>query len=151
VKAAAGAKVQGAAEKEVIHLSCQEKIDYCQGAIDEVQGLGDRMQDERSALPVAQAQTGFADSVKRLQECIETLRFQQKAIAAFQERIKWMETFEAKANDKLKSKIKEKIESLKNEKKTLDTLNCTKNDLYTLFVERYQLYRLMYERVRSEQ
>ena len=35
------------------------------------------------------------------------MRFQQKVIAAFQERIKWMETFEAKANDKLKSKIRE--------------------------------------------
>lgn len=151
VKAAAGTKAQDTAEQEVIHLSCQEKIDYCQGAIDEVQGLGERMQDERSALPVVQTQTGFADSVKRLQECIEALRFQQRAITAFQERIKWMETFEGKANDKLKKNIKDKIESLKNEKKALDTLNCTKNDLYAFSVERHQLYGLMYERARSEQ
>ena len=35
VKTAAATKGQGATEQEVIHLSCQEKIDYCQGAIDE--------------------------------------------------------------------------------------------------------------------
>ena len=53
VKAAAGSKAQSGKEQEVIHLSCQEKIDYCQGAIDEAQSIGDKAIDDMSVLAPA--------------------------------------------------------------------------------------------------
>lgn len=66
------------------------------------------------------------------------------------ERIQGYETFQAKASDKIKQHITEKIENLKNEKNTLNTLNLSKQDLQEAYVVKYYLYRLLYESVQTQ-
>lgn len=131
-------------QSEVIHLTCAEKIGYCRLAIDQVQSAVG-IQDEYMHRP----QVNLTENVKQLQECIDTLRYQEKIIMAIQERTKELQQFESKANEKLKPKIKSKIDELRQQKTVLDSLNSKEGHLFDDYVKPLQLFKLMYENVKS--
>ena len=110
----------GAQKTEVIHLTCQDKITYCKVTIDQMEDSPDM----QKYLMDHGAPVNFAENIRKLQDCVSTLSYQVKVIEAAQEKIKILEGFEAKSNDKLRVKLKARIEKLKQQKKALDTVNC---------------------------
>lgn len=141
------AEKHGAQQYSTVSLSCQEKIHYCQLGLD---AIATWQQTRAQQLPLGGPQQELSEYFNKLNDFIDTFRYQIKIIGRVKAKKERLDHFERRATTpEVKQALKEKKEKLQldTQMNLLDTANQRREDLYTDFVEKLGLFELIYEQI----